>query len=538
MLNNLKKVELKSVYSLVIIMATFSVVLPIFKGDLFLGDRFHHGEFFAGAVALFSDVRSSFIPLTIHGALDFIPALIAEYYWGANNYFLPTLAIYKALSLLSAIFYILIAYDLTKSKDFQWVMILAAAVAAPYLVGYRDLFLLISIYLFIRLVFSAAKRSPSISLQIIFGAMVAFGMFWSYDRGIAGTLSLGAGIIVLLFRNGLYAISLASFLATAGWLILGFEVFSIKHYFDNISILMQTSSQWSYGWTKGTVMLTVFSVALNIVSILLLIAQGFAPESTTEIKSSIISLGLLSIFMLKMGVNRADLGHIYFACWVPILIFFFLDERKYIIKGSVSILIGVIAVLAIIVAIIYKSSALMIVAAVLIFKQSRLGKEFFSKYVEWGFGLLIATSLVFVLYDGAKSLLGGQYIWIKSLASPPSNRLTVPDEVVWVSERLKKRDVDCVFDLSNNGLINGLTRLPSCSRFTYPVYAGRQHESVIISDLLKSSPSAIIYSSDYWSYSIDGRDMRKRFPLLDKYIINNYPIEEYGHGYCVRYKAP
>lgn len=535
MLNNLKKKELKSVHSLVIIMATFSVALPIFEGDLILSDRFHHGEFFAGAVALFSDIGSSFIPLTIHGALDYIPALIAEYYWGANNYFLPTLAIYKALSLFSAILYILIAYDLTKNKDFQWVMILAAAVAAPYLVNYRDLFLLISIYLFIRLVFSAAKRDPSIPLQIIFGAMVAFGMFWSYDRGIAGALSLGAGIMFLLFRNSLYAISLASFLAAAGWLILGFEVFSIKHYFDNISILMQTSSQWSYGWTKGTVMLTVFSVALNIVSILLLIGQSFAPESTAEIKSSIISLGLLSIFMLKIGVNRADILHIYFACWVPILILFFLDKRKNIV---IAVSIIIIAASAVIIAILYKSLALIIVAAVLIFKHSRSEKEFFSKYVEWGFGLLIATSLVFVLYSGAKSLIGGQYIWIKSLASPASNRLTVPDEVVWVSEQLKKRDVDCVFDLSNNGLINGLTRLPSCSRFTYPVYAGRQHESIIISDLLKSSPSAIIYSSDYWSYSIDGRDMKKRFPLLDEFIINNYPIEEYGHGYCVRYKVP
>ncbi len=96
--------------------------------------------------------------------------------------------------------------------------------------------------------------------------------------------------------------------------------------------------------------------------------------------------------------------------------------------------------------------------------------------------------------------------------------------------------MECVFDLSNNGVINGLVRRPSCSRFTYPVYAGPHHESILISDLRDASPRALVYSSTYWSYNIDGRDMRKRFPELDKFILKNYPKEECSHGYCVRYK--
>lgn len=120
---------------------------------------------------------------------------------------------------------------------------------------------------------------------------------------------------------------------------------------------------------------------------------------------------------------------------------------------------------------------------------------------------------------------------------PPSNRLSATDGVVWVSDRLQERAVDCVFDLSNNGIINGLTRRPSCSRFTYPVYAGPDHESILISDLRGASPRALVYSSTYWSYRIDGRNMKKRFPELDKFILENYPDEECNHGYCVRYKA-
>jgi hypothetical protein len=134
-----------------------------------------------------------------------------------------------------------------------------------------------------------------------------------------------------------------------------------------------------------------------------------------------------------------------------------------------------------------------------------------------------------------KNFSSGKYAWIKSLSSPASNRLSATDGVVWASDRLKESAVDCVFDLSNNGVVNGLVRRPSCSRFTYPVYAGPNHESILISDLHDASPRAIVYSSTYWSYNIDGKNMKNRFPKLDEFILKNYPKEECSYGYCVRY---
>ena len=41
----------------------------------------------------------------------------------------------------------------------------------------------------------------------------------------------------------------------------------------------------------------------------------------------------------------------------------------------------------------------------------------------------------------------------------------------------------CVFDLSNNGIINGLINLPSCTKYTYLVYADKRHEENIINQL-------------------------------------------------------
>jgi len=534
-LNHSNKIESRLVLIAAIFVGILALAFPIFRGEVILVDPFHYGEFFAATVGLFFDVNLPFHPLTIHGALDFIPGLFAEHQWGADNYFLPTYAIYKVLDFFAAIFLLLNAYELTKYKIHQWLLLLAVAAVAPQLVGHRDFILLISLYLFLKINSHHIKRDSSIFLQISLGAIVAFGIFWSYDRGIAGALSLGAAVLVLLFKNRWYAISLVSFIATAVGLGLLFKVFSIGNYLSDIYILMQTSGEWSYGWQRGPVVLTVFAVIFNLTVISLLISESLRSKSLTERLPIIVCFGFLSMLMLKMGVNRADLPHIYFSCWIPVLILLFLYEKTAVIKMQIGIFIGVILVVAIALPILLKGYGIAM-AGILVFTVLKFKSEFFNKFLIASFGLLIAACLGLIIYSSVKAVSGGQYTWIKSLSSPASNRLSATDGVVWASDRLQERAVDCVFDLSNNGVINGLVRRPSCSRFTYPVYAGPKHESILISDLQDASPRALVYSSTHWSYNIDGRDMRKRFPELDKFILKNYPKEECNHGYCVRYK--
>jgi hypothetical protein len=94
--------------------------------------------------------------------------------------------------------------------------------------------------------------------------------------------------------------------------------------------------------------------------------------------------------------------------------------------------------------------------------------------------------------------------------------------------------VDCVFDLSNNGLIEALVQKPACSRITYPVYGGPAHEVELVDALVRRQPAALVYSSTHWAYAIDQRPMPQRFPELDRYIRAHYPIEHCAEGYCVR----
>ena len=536
MLNHSKKIESRLVLIAAIFLGILALGFSIFRGDASLVDPFHYGEYFAATVGFFRDVNPPFHPLTIHGALDFIPGLFAEHQWGAENYFLPTFAIYKGLNFFAAISLILISYELTRFKKYQWLLLLAVAGVAPLMVGYRDLILLISLYLFLKINNLDAKRDLSIFLQVSFGGIVAFGIFWSYDRGIAGALSLGAAVLVLLFRNRWYAISLVSFVAAAVILGFLFEVFSIGNYLRDIYILIQNSGEWSYGWQRVPVVLAVFAVIFNSTAISLLISEGLKSKSLTERLPIIVCFSFVSVFMLKIGVNRADLQHIYFGCWTPMLITLFLYEKINVLRMQTGILIGAILAASVALMILLKGYGLAVASGILIFTVLKFKNEYCNKLATAYFGLLIASCFGLITYTSVKALSDGQYTWIKSLSSPANNRLTATEGIVWASDRLQEHAVDCVFDLSNNGVINGLLRRPSCSRFTYPVYAGPKHELILISDLKDASPQALVYSSTYWSYYIDGRDMRKRFPTLDKFILKNYPKEECNHGYCVRYK--
>ena len=92
-----------------------------------------------------------------------------------------------------------------------------------------------------------------------------------------------------------------------------------------------------------------------------------------------------------------------------------------------------------------------------------------------------------------------------------------------------------MFDLSNNGLINGLTGLPACSRFVYPVYASPRFQQEIVDTLKKRRPRAVVYASNYWSFAIDDKTMHQRLPLVAEHLRAAYDDERCGAGYCLRY---
>ena len=136
---------------IILLISLVTILLQDLTGAVVLSDPFHYGEYFASSVIFFTKQSVDFTPLTIHGALDFIPALIARNIWGSDSYFLPTYFLYKIINVTSSLILLAIAFDLIKDNKNRWIVLLSLSIAAPLLVGYRDIVLLTTLYLFLKI---------------------------------------------------------------------------------------------------------------------------------------------------------------------------------------------------------------------------------------------------------------------------------------------------------------------------------------------------------------------------------------------------
>lgn len=504
-----------------------------------LYDPFHHGEYFAAASSLMAD-QYGLQPLTIHGALDFIPGVIAQTLFGREAYFFPTWLIYQLLSFSAGIIFLGIIFEITKKIKNNSVILLASALLAPSLVGYRDTALLISIYLYLLI---QHKNFPRINvlLEVCFGFIVAFGLFWSFDRGIAGVASMGVACIIHAYKNRLYLLSLGIFVIAVMLLAYIAHQFSLENYWTNIKILIDTSSQWSYGWKADTIILTAFLGFSNVIVSWLLISWNInSKRSIINFANSIFFI-ILSLFLFKIGSNRADIYHILTGLWGPLLggFYWYSKESRFEITLSQKVGLSMFCIFAVflfkrygIIPLIPVIPITALIAIGLLTTTLPAGRSLtLTRFIS----TTLLVPLFAALYSISDGMSEGRYKWMGYFMSRPSNTELATDGIRWASQELLNSGSRCIFDLSNSGVINGLTNLPSCSRFVYPVYATQRYEEEIIDSLKIKLPNAIVYSSTNASYRIDGKSMPVRFPNLDKFLLREYTNEKCSFGYCVRY---
>lgn len=514
------------------------LALPTLAGAPLVDDPFHHGEYFAATVGL-AQAGAAVLPLTIHGAFDFLPAMLARALSPADAWFAPTLVVYKLLRLAAAALLVWMVADLRRGKPWRLVWVIGAAALAPLTVDAKDVMLLLALRLQCwvgwRPVGSA--RWP---LHTLLGIAVAAGLYWSFDRGIAGAVSLGAGTLLLSLRDPVRWVSLGTFGLCVGLLSLTTEVFSLQHHVDNILLLAETSAQWTYRMDADRLGLSAFALGANLLAVLLLVGSAVQQGRAVERAPAWLAAGLLAAFMTKIGINRADIGHIYMSLWVPLLAAALQPPlrglpARLMAAGALLLLAGALGL-----AMRWHSYGMLLVAAALLLASGLpSGRAAWPRHAAAALLALFAAGLVAsTVKSGVQAWHGGGYAWLAPAHHLPDNRASVAPGVRWAADELAARHAGCVFDLSNSGVINGLTGLPGCSRFTYPVYASAGHEAELIEAVQSRRPGAIVYAAEAWHYAIDGRTMRMRFPALDDVLRTLYPIERCRDGYCVRLLAP
>jgi hypothetical protein len=500
-------------------------------------DPFHQGEFFATLPSMLH-AQPGQHAFTIHGALDFLPAWIATHFSSLNNNFLYTQFAYAVCNLGAALLlYLIAALFVEKGSKYEMLILLTVAAVSSQLVGYRDLFLLLSIYLFL-LCLRSHRSSDFFIKATLLGVAAAFNIFWSYDRGITGFGSVGFGVFLASFIHRRFIYAIVVFIGTFLVLSLMTEVFSLSDYLRNLDFLLSTSSQWSYRNARFLIQ----SALLTVPTVFAYYALFRSFPKPFRFSPSIAVIGMLSVLILvlyKVATNRADFIHVPMGMWAPLLSFLFAYDqlRKSGLKADFVLFKKWIAVLIV--------GSMLLLGLIgknpMPFFAALLGLVLISNHRKFlGYSALMALSALLVAFTLYKSpvpnVLANGYKWLPNMTAPPQNDLLVSEGAQWAANQIKASGSQCVFDLSNNGIINGVTGLPACTKYIYPVYATRVYEQDMISDLKKSDPSVVIYSTTFWSFNINDISMHDKFPELKKYLDEKYPYEKCESEYCLRFK--
>lgn len=502
-------------------------------GDAFYSDPFHHGEFVATLPSVLSGNLNFF---TIHGAMDWLPALLSQELFGLNQYFFLTKLIYVGLQAVAALLlYTTIVLLTSPSNQYRPLILIVSAILAVYIVGYRDVFLLLTIYVY----FLTDRYSPQKwggVFEMILGVVLAINLLWSFDRGIIGIAGVGSAYFILMTKEKKYSLLILSFLLTLCALyILG--KLSFLNYIENFKFLVATSAQWSQELSKSR-LIRIFAVTvLNGWAIYCLIKQFYQEVRIDWGKTAnLLLLAILTILMYKIGINRADKAHVIQSLWMPALTFMYLSQ-KYTVKWTIFLNISVIISLLLLAkrtgySWLYFGALVPVIYIIRTRYQSFTCKSLSPKLVA----VVIAISMLFININKI-SLQYAQknYEWMLKVSAPPINQALVSENIKWVSSEILESDSRCIFDLSNNGVINGITNLPACTKYTYPVYATQRYEADMLKELQQQNPPVVVFSSTYWSFSIDGKSMHDRFPAVKNYLLTTYPYEKCNLGYCLRY---
>lgn len=502
-------------------------------GNFAFIDPFHQGEYFAvGQSILSSNLLSP--PLTIHGALDFVPSMITAHIFGDDRNFLATYGLYAFLGTLSVMLLWAINKSLSTANR-QLPVVMALSLMGVSTVGYRDLLLLLSILMFHVLRTCTLSRNERVLMNLVFGITVALGLHWCFDRGITAAVSLGVALLVLVTRDKYNLISLASFSSTMLLLSGVHEIFSLNSLVENVLVLTQTSEQWRYELSSSTLTLIMFACLTNLLALTAYWHSHIASSTINQEVGEAIALTLMTVLLLKIGTNRADIQHINWALWVPGLLALRINQSNFTCRRLFAWLAWALLGLGLMVSVKFKSYAPALIAAALLHEFAAPKATWLQRHASSALRSVMIVSLAALIAVSFKRINNFDYAWLRALPSEQTNWKTVQPAIKWVASELIRTHSQCVFDLTNNGVINGLTKLPACSRFTYPVYATVAYEGELIKSLINANPPIIVYSSTFWSYKIDGRSMKDRFTKLDKLILEKYLVENCYEGYCLRY---
>ena len=533
-----------------IILLVYALIPELLGIELPISDSFHFGEFFAAGTTLWNEPASS--PLTIHGGWDFIPTIAARWLAGGENYFYPTIYFTRSVApaIAAGILLLLLTRVLRDKVTWPTIIFLSiAAIGAPSLVGIRDLFLIATCWILYE--FMTQRQSIRSGKPIIFLVIFStLGVVWSFDRGIAGLVT-----VLTTLLSAAYFEKKAIYLKASGLVLLGSILIvliaqssGIMDYLNNVLFLANTSSQWRYPLSLAILKDSLLAIIL-VSSTIAATIRANSSENRSYYYPYWLGITACALMMLRISINRADMGHLFMAMWAPLILtaYWFSTIKESPNKPSPALIVAVFSTVVYF-SLYYAMWALTFPVLAISFSSSLLWLQQLSTASR--VRVFLASLSLWILFislvsptkslaSAAKGVLKGRIVTpAEYLYSGVSYSRVADAGNAWAAKKILDSQSKCLLDMTNSGIINAGADLPACMQTSYPVYATKKYEDGLLREITNMDASAIVYSTENWQYSIDGKDMKVRLPRVDALLRQNYPVLECSDKYCIRRQEP
>jgi len=481
---------------------------------------FHEGEY----VGLLWGMRSYYagateFPLLIHGAMDYIPSLLASFIYGDSHVIVGTRVINTIIVWICWVFFLDLCYQLiaASSQRKLWMLVTlfiffvvspplfsTALVVEQSFIGSRDLFILMAVWSFSKYTNSTTNFATLIYLS--FGSASAVtALFWSYDRGVMSLVFFAAILSSSILNKKPSHALIASFIALCSLLLIEYSNFlgSFVSNLNNVTYWIKYSAEiWGKGFNEFPIAMKMTIINLVVFCLLStsIIVINIKDKSDEAIRFILIGLILIQILLLKTALNRPGVTRLSWVLWPSIIMMLYSGSRLF---SELNLSIQVV----------YK----------------KMGSMDFLKKKKTKI-VFIGTSILFVLYLTPSFLPYAAFA--KNLVKPKINAEVVSEEVVKVGSVLKQHGVECFLGWSNEGVISVMAEKRFCTAYPYAIYVSRNAEVSLLEQIKKESPSVVAFNPDAWAMNID-RSMALRLPQVSQYIQENYPKIEKIDGYWI-----
>ncbi len=537
---------LLSIVTYVVAVFFYSVAYQL-PGMVF-ADAFHDGEYFAYFLGRTMGTSGT-NQLSVHGGFEYLIPLLCSHLFGRSHYALPVFACYRVVNLISACLAYIILRRMLANVKWGELAAFSTFIAVPWLVGYREVFLLLSVCQ-LQYLPQQSHEGGRKAAQIWLGVTLSLGLFWSFNFGVTAALSVGLACCVMgvTDRLGLLRVVGGAVLTVA--LLVGTGLVSIPYYVANMIYAFGDSQYFKAPQSASSIVLGDTLVAVYLFVIAMLIAvPGWAGLRKDAIANTVCFVSL-SYWLYAYGSYHLDGGHFIVGFFGVILLVCLWYGRLYDTLPAnrrwspmtanfirALILIGLLAliIVALYAGVVPLCLPLFIIAlAIVVDPPASLLVPALRVPVCVQSAILGVCGALFILVYCVRPISLQDYAWVTALSNPPANRNLVDDPVRHVADQLIAAGDHCVFDLSNSGLVEMVANLPPCTRFTYVIQAPPIYQNEMIAALAHAKPPVVIYSLSDWSYDFEGVNMVTRYPQLAAYLRSTYPYENCAEGYCLR----